>query len=284
MNILKKAWNYILVCKVRETILLTFIGLASFIVGSNGHPDIGRMLFATATVLVASAGANGVTNYLDRDLDAKMERTKKRVFPTKRIDPAEKALPWLIFLVLAGLVMAWFVRPYAFFADLIGSTAAFVYRKRNTCVFPQGAIASFAPVLIGWWGATDAINWQIGIICLMIMFWLPLHVWTVMISRRDEYLGAGCTFFPLKTDPKYAIYILFVCALALIGLGVAYYFVAEAGLVFLISAIVLDLVLLVACVVLKFHYSNSKAWKLYKLSSFPYLGILFMMMCIDLWV
>ena len=53
-------------------------------------------------------------------------------------------------LTAAGLVMAWYLHPYAFLADLVGTAAAVIYRKKVTCVFPQGMIASCAPVLMGW--------------------------------------------------------------------------------------------------------------------------------------
>ncbi len=279
---IKKLWAYIQVCKIRETILLTFIGLGSCVIGAKGHPDWGKALFATLAVMIASAGANGMTNYLDRNLDAKMPRTQKRVFPQKKIDPPEKALPWLIFLIALGLLFSYMIHPVAFFADLIGNISAFIYRKKNTCVFPQGAIASVAPIIIGWYGDAS-YELTLVIVCLMICCWLPLHVWTVMISHRDEYLNAGVDFFPLKAQTKTAIYILFVCAVALIGLGIWFFFETKAGLIYAISVGILDLLMLYSCVNLYLHYSDKSAWKLYKLSSFPYLGMLFLFTCIDLW-
>jgi len=85
-------------------------------------------------------------------------------------------LPWMIGLVLAGLAGAWFLHPYAFIADLVGTVAALVFRKRVVCVFPQGAIAGCAPVLMGWFAVNTTFNWEIGLLCLLITAWLPLHV------------------------------------------------------------------------------------------------------------
>ncbi|MCL2707171.1 MAG: UbiA family prenyltransferase, partial [Dehalococcoidia bacterium] len=159
--------NYIEVLKIRETLLLGFLGFCSVIIASHTHPeavllpintfaflywnpyehyfaDAGILLLATATILIASGGANGLTNYLDRNVDARMQRTKNRVFPTRRIYPAEKGLAWILFLIVAGLVMSWLLHPYVFLANLVGTVAAAVFRKRVICVFPQGAIASCA--------------------------------------------------------------------------------------------------------------------------------------------
>jgi len=84
-----KAWliNYIEVLKPRETILLTFIGFCAAVVAGAGHPPVGWLLLATLAILVGSGGCNGITNYIDREVDAKMKRTQHRPLPSKRIYP-----------------------------------------------------------------------------------------------------------------------------------------------------------------------------------------------------
>jgi len=64
------------------------------------------LLLIALTILLASAGANGLTNYLDRDVDARMQRTKHRALPSKCIYPPEKVLPLTIGLVIVGLALA----------------------------------------------------------------------------------------------------------------------------------------------------------------------------------
>ncbi len=142
--------DYLEVTKPRETGLLVFIGVITAVVASFGSISLGRFFFTLAAILVASAGANGLTNYLDREIDARMERTRHRALPSKRIYPPERALFFTAGLTVIGLVMAWYLHPYAFLADSVGTAAAIIYRKKVTCVFPQGMIASCAPVLMGW--------------------------------------------------------------------------------------------------------------------------------------
>ena len=77
--------NYIEVLKPRESSLLTFIGLCTAIIAGEGYPPLDRLLLAGVTILLASAGANGLTNYLDRNVDAQMQRTRNRALPSKRI-------------------------------------------------------------------------------------------------------------------------------------------------------------------------------------------------------
>jgi protoheme IX farnesyltransferase len=282
MKIINTVRNYIEVTKPRETVLLAFVGLCTVIIAAGGRPQPGTLLFATFTILIASAGANALTNYLDRGVDAMMPRTQKRVFPTRRIAPAERALPWILGLILAGLVMSWFLHPYAFAADLAGTAAAAVYRKRVICVFPQGVIAGCAPVLMGWFAVSPAFKWELVLLCLLITAWLPLHVWSVMVSHRDDYLGAGLTFFPMNVSVKLAVNILLVFALALNVVGVSLYFVAGYSPLYLVTALGLGGMMLYASTRLVGSSASRDAWKLYKLSSFPYLGLIFLVMCLDI--
>ncbi len=284
MKILDTVKNYVEATKPRETALLAFIGLCAVIIGAQGHPSLGTLLFATATILIASAGANGLTNYLDRDLDARMRRTCGRVLPTKRIQPPWKVLAWSGLLIAAGLALAWFVHPYAFIADAVGTVAAAVYRKRAICVFPQGAIASCAPVLMGWFAVNPHVTLEVVLLCLLICAWLPLHVWSVMVSHRDEYIGAGIRFFPMSVSVKTAVMVLLVFALALNVTAVWLYFAAEFGLIYLVPAVILGAAMLYATLRLVFTNASKDAWKLYKLSSFPYLGLIFVAMCVSIWI
>ena len=276
--------NYIEVLKPRETLLLGFIGLCSVIIAGEGHPLIGTLLLATLTILIASAGANGLTNYLDRDVDARMRRTCKRVFPTKRIYPAEKGLVWILFLMAVGLGLAWILSPWAFAADAVGTAAAAVYRKRVICVFPQGVIAGNAPLLMGWFAVRSDVSWELVLLCLLIVAWTPLHVWSVMVSHREDYIGAGLTFFPMNVSVRTAVLVLLVFAFALNAVAVSLYFVAGYSLVYLVPAVILGLAMLYSTVRLVGSHASKDAWKLYKLSSFPYMGVLFIAICLSIWL
>jgi len=275
--------NYLEVLKPRETILLGFIGMCSTIIAAEGQAPPGTLLLATITIAIASGGANGITNYLDRKFDACMSRTRGRVLPTQRIHPPEKALPWIVGWIIAGLILAWVLHPLAFVADLIGTVAAVVYRKRAICVFPQGAVASCAPVLMGWFAISDTINWELGFLCLLITTWLPLHVWSVMVSHRDDYLKAGLSFFPMNVPVKFATNILLLFAFILNAVAIGLYFVAHLGLLYLLAALVLGLMMLYSSIRLAASSIPSQdAWRLYKLSSFPYLGLIFLAIVLDI--
>ena len=242
------------------------------------------LFLALVTILLASAGANGLTNYLDRDVDARMQRTKNRALPSKRIYPPEKVLPLTVGLVAVGLALAWQLHPLVFVADLIGTTAALVWRKRATCVFPQGVLASCAPVLMGWFAINPAFGWEILLLCLLVALWLPLHVWSIMIANREDYLGAGLSYFPMSREVKEAVKVLLVFCVMLYAAAITLYFIGSFAWLYLLLANLLGITMVFAGSRLVISGASRNAWRLYKLSAFPYLGLIFLTMSLDVWL
>ena len=276
--------DYIGVLKPRETSLITFIGVCAAIIAGDGHLPLDKLLFVLIVILLGSAGLNGLTNYLDRDVDARMQRTRHRVLPSKRIYPAEKVLPLTIVLVIIGLVLAWQLHPFCFISGLVGTVAALIWRKRWTCVFPQGILASCAPVLIGWFAIEPAFSREILLLCILIAIWLPLHLWSVMIANREDYLGAGINYFPVSWAERKVVKVLLVLSLALYAASVTLYFVGSFAWLYLVLANLLGGALLYTSLRLVISASSQRAWRLYKLSAFPYLGLIFLTMCLDIWI
>ncbi len=130
--------DYLEVIKPRETGLLVFIGIITAFLAAGGFLSADRFALLFFGLLFASAGANGLTNYLDRNIDARMERTRRRALPSGRIFPQERVLYLTAVLSAFGLLIAWYLHPHAFIADLVGTAAAVIYRKRVTCVFLRG--------------------------------------------------------------------------------------------------------------------------------------------------
>jgi len=283
-RIKRTVWKYVEALKPRETILLTFIGLCAAAIAGGGQPQIGTLLLATLAILLGSGGANGLTNYLDREVDSRMQRTRHRVLASKSIFPAAKILPLVIILMLAGLVIAWFLHPLCFLFGLLGVIAASTWRKRITCVFPQGAIAGSAPVLIGYLAISHQLDLTILFLCILIMFWIPLHVWSVMIANREDYRQAGITYFPISWEVKDVIKVLLGLSVLLYGSSIALYHFSDLGLPYLVVANILGVLMVLATARLLITGASHDAWRVYKLTAFPYLGIMFLTMALSLFL
>ena len=275
--------NYLEVLKPLPSALLAFISFAAAVIDGGGLLSP-RLALIILTVLIASAGANGLTNYRDRSIDARMRRTCLRVLPSGAISPPGKVLPLILGLIAIGLGLSCYLHPYVFIADASGTLVAATWRKKLTCVYPQGVLASCAPVLMGWLAVNGSLDWELLFLCLLVATWLPLHVWSVNIAHRDDYRQAGISYFPLNLEVKDSVRLLPAFALALYAVSIALYFVGDFSWLYLTLANVLGVVMVCAAVRLALSRAASDAWRLYRLSSFPYLGAIFLVMCLDIWI
>jgi protoheme IX farnesyltransferase len=261
--------------------LLAFIGLCAAIIAGEGQLSL-RLLLVLVTIFVAAAGANGLTNYLDREVDARMQRTRNRVLPARKIYPPRKVLPLIISLIVIGLVLAWYLHPFVLLADLAGTLVAATWRKKVTCVYPQGVIASCAPVLMGWFAIRPTLSWEVLVLCVLIAAWLPLHVWSLIIANREDYLQAGLNYFPISLEVKGAVKVLLVFSLVLYAASIAFYFIGSFAWLYLVLANILGILMVYAGSRLLITNAAEDAWRLYRLSAFPYLGLIFLVMCLDM--
>jgi protoheme IX farnesyltransferase len=275
--------NYIEALKPLPSVLLAFIGFGTAVVAGQGQ-FTPRLALVLAAVLIASAGANGLTNYLDRDIDARMQRTCLRVLPAKVIYPPQKVLPLIIGLIGVGLVLAWYLHPWVFTAAAAGTLVAATWRKKVTCVYPQGVLASCAPVLMGWLAMRQALGWELLLLCTLIAAWLPLHVWSVNIAHREDYRQAGLDYFPINLEVRDSVKVLLVFSIVLYTVSIVLYFVGDFSWLYLALANILGIVMVGATFRLVISHANEDAWRLYRLSAFPYLGAIFLAMCLDIWL
>jgi protoheme IX farnesyltransferase len=275
--------DYISVLKPAETSLLAFIGIMAAIIAAGGYPQASVLFLILLTLILGSAGSNGLTNYLDRQVDARMIRTCQRALPSKRIDPASKALPLIISLIAAGLALAWLLNPLCFAMGLIGVIASSIWRKTISCTF-LGIVAGCSSVLIGWLAVSPAFDIRIILLCILVAIWTPVHVWTLMIASRDDYLNAGLHYFPLSRPVKDVVKILFGLSILLYLVSMLIYHFGGFHLLYLVVANMLGAMMIYANSRLLLSGTSTNAWRVYKLSAFPYLGIIFLIMGLDIWL
>jgi protoheme IX farnesyltransferase len=265
------------------------MGVVAALIAAGGIIAIGKSFpfreFVLAVVAIACGipGCNGLTNYLDRNIDSKMQRTCLRALPSRRVYPSEKSLPLIVALIVLGLTLTWFIHPLCFICGLVGVIAAALWRKTSLEVF-LGIIAGCAPVLIGWFAIKPVLDLQILSICLLVATWIPLHVWSVMVAYRDDYRQAGLHYFPLDWEVGKSVKLLFGLSLLLYLVSIFVFFACNFHLAYLILANILGILLISACARLLISQSSKSAWQVYKLTAFPYLGIIFIAMCLDAWL
>ena len=118
---LKIVGSYIEICKPRLVLLLYFTGLTSVLVASSIYGfDWKVILLISIAIITSVMGANATTAYIDRQIDERMFRTRKRPVPDRRISPARNALIFGLVLVITGITIGAFVSLISALFILIG--------------------------------------------------------------------------------------------------------------------------------------------------------------------
>jgi protoheme IX farnesyltransferase len=195
--------------KVRIVFLLLMSAVAGVFLGAQGWPGIGPLLITLVTGALAAMGSSAWNQYLERESDATMTRTRKRPLVTGAI-PRPAWVPYVATAMILAPVLA--VLPtnpaLAFFLGI----GAFIYvviytiwlKPRTPLNIVIGGLAGSAAVLAGG-AAANAWN-SPGVIALAILlfFWTPIHFWALALVYREDYARAKVPMLPVTSTPRAA--------------------------------------------------------------------------------
>ncbi len=234
---------YVALTKPRVLELLLVTTVPVMILAQRGLPDL-WLIFATVIGGSLSAGSAAAFNmYLDRDIDAHMQRTENRPLVTGEVSP-RGALVFAWTLAVVSTVWLWaFTNPLA--AGL-SAVAIFFYvviytmilKRRTEQNIVWGGIAGCFPVLIGWSAVTGSLSWAPFILFALVFLWTPPHYWPLSMKYAAQYdevdvpmLGATRSGSQVGLQVILYAWATVACSLLLIP-------VAPMGLVYTVSAVV----------------------------------------------
>ena len=209
--------------RVMSLVIFTgFVGM--FLAPADMHP----LLFITSLFAIAAgAGASGAINqWYDRDIDAVMERTRRRPVPSGAVEPAEALSFGLVIstlsVLLLGLAANWLAAGLLAFTIFFYGVIYTIWLKRST---PQniviGGAAGALPPVIGWAAVTGGLSIEPLILFAVIFMWTPPHFWALALFRNDDYRRANVPMMPVvageaETRRQILIYALLLAPLALV--------------------------------------------------------------------
>jgi protoheme IX farnesyltransferase len=274
--------------------LLVFTALtATFVAGSIPTNSLSPAKWIIAAIAITSgcAGCNALTNYVDRDIDAVMNRTRHRPIPSGRITPtaglrfglALVAISILLSFTLNLLSVLWMALGVL---DNVG-VYSLLLKRRSALNILLGGFSGGLPVLFGWSAATPGPIGSISLLPVLmaglVFLWIPIHIWFLAVTYRADYAKVGVPMLPVVIGPVPAIRLIVIFSMILFPFSIGVYLLGHFGLVYGLVALLGGLVNLIGSVWVLYKPTETNAWKMFKISS-PYLFLLFLAMIIDVTV
>jgi protoheme IX farnesyltransferase len=233
---------YVALTKPRIIELLLVTTVPTMVLAERGIPPIGLMAAVVLGGALAAGGANAINQFIDRDIDDIMRRTRHRPLPRHAVEPRQ-ALAFGIGLCIVALV--WLTVAVNPLAALLTASAigfyVFVYTlwlKRST---PQniviGGAAGCVPVLVAWAAVTDTVGVPALVLFAIVFYWTPPHFWALALRFKGDYAAAGVPMLPVvrgeaETARQIVIYTLLLVAVSLLLLPAA-----GMGWIYLVAAL-----------------------------------------------
>ena len=265
--------------------LLLITTLTTMLIAGGLTVPLPILVFTLAGGALASGSASALNNYLDRDMDGIMVRTRRRAIPSGRIPPEHALAMGVGLSVLAALLLGVWVNVLSAVLALGGIFFyVFVYTLWLKRLTPQniviGGAAGGFPALVGWAAATNTVALPAVLIALLIVLWTPPHFWSLAILRREDYARAGVPMLPVVRGEASTRRQILLYSILLVGATVAFYLLGVFSLVFLGLGLALSIPFLALSLLVFLRTEPIYTRALYRYS-IPYLALLLLVMVLD---
>ncbi|UCH52714.1 MAG: protoheme IX farnesyltransferase [Pseudomonadota bacterium] len=213
------------VAKLRIGFAIMLSALAGLAVAPGVKPG-GWQIFALALAVLLSSGAAGAFNqFAERDLDARMARTRSRPFVTGRFMASSywlAAIGMVLAAAVAGAALATNLTAalYVFLGAFTYGVVYTVWLKRRTSLnIVIGGLAGSFAVLAGAAAVNPSIATAPLILAVVLFLWTPPHFWSLAWVYRDDYAQAGVPMLPVVASEATTARIIFAHTLLLVTLS-----------------------------------------------------------------
>lgn len=236
---------------------------AGFLLASNGAIDLlqlAAVMFAVACIIGSACVVN---NYMDRDIDRKMSRTKKRALVTGEIS-GRSALTFAGVLAAIGFPLLFVASNWltvglgvlAYVTYLVPYAFAKRHSIHSTLV---GSIAGAVPPAAGYTAVSGTFDAAALTLFLIMVFWQMPHFYAIGLFRKKEYSAAGLPILSVKKSSKVVVTQMIVYVILFAAAVLALPLVSPAGLMYSVVMAALSIVWLIA-VLRGFSSNNIEAW------------------------
>mgnify|MGYP001815193833 CR=1 FL=1 len=268
--------------------IATFVAItagASYFVAAGGRPDVVRLLEVLIGTGVATAGALALNQYVEREVDGRMHRTRSRPIPSGRMEP-RRALAFA--LLLLGVGVAWLGVSVGFLPAFLTAASAALYigaytplKSRSYLATLVGAIPGAIPGLIGWSAATGGLEAGAWVLFGIYFLWQLPHVLALAWLLREDYERVGFFLAP-PTDPhgnRIARHMVYH-SISLLLLSLVPSILGLTGLVYFAGALVLSGAMLASTVAAARELTAIRARRVFR-ASLLYQPLLLLLLFLD---
>jgi len=246
---------YLELIKPRIVTMVLVTTAIGYFLGGHGFRDIVSFLLTLIGTGLAAGGSAALNNYIERDIDVFMPRTRNRVLPSGKIEPAH-VLVFGILLVLGGVsILAWLVNLLAAFLVLL---TAFLYvlvytplKKQTWLNTPIGAIPGALPPMVGWAAAADELSAGAWVLFAILFVWQHPHFYAIAWMYKEDYRLAGFKMLSV-VDPsgKRVFKQAIIFSMVLIPVSMSLTWLGITGSLYMFGAIVAGAGMLASTVML----------------------------------
>jgi protoheme IX farnesyltransferase len=276
---------YVALTKPRIIELLLVTTVPTMFVAQRGLPSGWLILATLVGGTLAAGGANAINMYVDRDIDAIMQRTRNRPLVTGAVTP-RAALTFAIALEVVAFAELWALVNLLSAVLAVSATLFYVFvytlwlKRTSTSNIVIGGAAGAVPVLVGWAAVRDTLSLAPLVLFAIIFVWTPPHFWALAIRYRDDYAAAEVPMLPAVSSITKTARQIVLYTVALWACSLWFAEAAGMGLVYLTAAVLLGAAFLLQAVRLLREGTARRAMRLFSYS-ISYVTLLFSAMALD---
>jgi protoheme IX farnesyltransferase len=282
---LRRAADFFELTKPRIVFMVLVTALVGFYVGSERVPDYIRLLQMLLGTALAAGGTLALNQFLERDTDAMMERTRHRPLPDGRVQPGEAvwfgallALAGLVYLALSvNLASAWVTASITLSYLLLYTPL----KRRSSLCMLVGAVPGALPPVIGWVAARGDLQVDAWVLFAIMFLWQVPHTLAIARLYREDFAKAGIQFLPVIDPEGMSTYRQIIShSAALLAVSLLPTLLDIAGAIYFAVAFVLSVGFLASGISFAMESTAAAARRLL-FASLIYLPVLLLVMALD---
>ncbi|HWQ31290.1 MAG TPA: heme o synthase [Blastocatellia bacterium] len=276
---------YVELTKPRVTFLVVLSALAGYCMGSVGSFDYLGFLHLAIGISLLSGGIATLNQYLERESDGLMKRTRRRPLPTGKLSAGSALWFGSALSVLATVYLALMVNPLtAVWGGAAFASYLFLYtplKQRTTLCTFIGAFPGALPPLLGWTAARNEMGVEAFVLFAILFLWQFPHFHAIATMYREDYAQAGIKMLPVvDREYKATAREIVIYAAVLLPVSLLPTLLGMSGKIYLVAAVILGLMYLRAGITAARAKTIIEARRLLK-TSVLYLPLLYLMMVLN---